>query len=380
MRQLVTTFPLSGPSLPNLGEGLGARATEASGTKPISPKRSQFIALAITLTLGLTLADPLLYPAPAEACFFWQACARRRGRATNTRAGGKRTGRIRGGNNPAIPYVISPRNTWIGDLPETIRWHPVAGANHYTVRLWQWSYARDSRELMIWETPDPVVGTAEIPFPTLDVSEDITTADTVEIALPVLALEPGIYYSIEVITDAGVSSNEDEGYLQSGFQLLFEEDYGELRSRLAEVNTGDATTAEEATLAEAGVYFLDEMYADALRILEPLTLDPAASDLVYTALGDIYSKIGLNLLALEAYGQALELARVNPTSSDDRLLSEAIILVNQADVYATQGNFDQAQQRLTQARIAYSLLGAEVEISVLDRRIEVLSTAQWQSP
>ncbi|MEO1403841.1 MAG: tetratricopeptide repeat protein [Cyanobacteria bacterium J06635_1] len=271
--------------------------------------------------------------------------------------------------------MISPRNAWLGDLPETIRWNPVAGANSYTVRIWQWSYERDSRDLIIWETPDPVVGVSEIPFPTLDISQDMTTEGTVEIPLP---LEPGLYYSIEVITEGGVSSNDDQGYLHSGFQLLFEEDYEVLRSRLAQVKTVDALTPEEATLAEAGVYFLDEMYADALRLLEPFTREPTASDLdnldlVYTALGDIYSNTGLNQLAIEAYEEALSLAN-NDT------LSKATILVNLADVYATQGEFEQAQRLLTQARIAYSLLGEEVEITVLDRRIEVLSTAQWQSP
>lgn len=357
-------------SQPSLSEGptpvLGLMVSSLRASPPLPNFRLGLRAFCLIFGLSLSLAEPIFYPAPAAArfCFFWQACAQRRGQASNTQGGGKRTGRIRGGNDPAIPYVISPRNTWIGEPPETIRWNPVAGAARYTVTLWQWSYARDTPIFSLWET---------------------TVEGANETAFPSLVLEPGIYYSIEVVAEgdvgaaggaaggAAVSSDQDEGYLHSGFQLLFEEDYQVLRSRLAQVNAAEAPTPEEATLAEAGVYFLDEMYADALQTLAPLTLNPTASDLVYTALGDTYSKMGLNLLAIESYDWAL--ARAN-----NNLLSEATILVNQADVYATLGDFDQAQQLLAQARIAYSLLGAEIEVAILNRRIEVLSTAQWQSP
>lgn len=321
---------------------------------------NRYIAFTFALIVSIGVVEPALNPPAAEAaCFFWQACARRRGRASNTRAGGKRTGRIIGGNDASLPYVISPRNSWIrqpgpNQSPYTIRWHSIEGVNRYTVRLWRWTFERDRPDLAIWETT--VEYANQTPFPDL-------------------VLEPGPYYSIEVVTDTGISSNSDDGYYESGFQLLFEEDYGELRSRLQDItptiatDSGSENLSEEAVLARAGVFFLEEMYADALATLQPLAESSSASDLVYTALGDTYSQSGLTQLAINAYQQALTLAIAN---GDD--LSEATTRVNLANVYATLGRFDDSFQQLRQARDTHEQLNNTAETASLDRRIDVLST------
>lgn len=338
------------------------QATKIIWLKPHRLFQMRRYGLAHILVLGLGIEEPAVNPPAAEAvCFFWQACARQRGQASNTRAGGKRTGRIVGGNDASIPYVISPRNAWIREPgqehPYTIFWHPVEGVNSYTVRLWRWTFERDQLDLALWETT--VENTQQLPFP-----EQVP-------------LEPGNYYSIEVVTDTGVSSNLDDGYYESGFQLLFEEDYEVLRSQLIDVTPAVAANAtpaeqefsEDVSLAQAGVFFLEEMYADALVILRSLADHPTASDLVYTALGDTYSQIGLNQLAIDAYGQALALA----TANHDRL-SEATTRVNLADVYATMGRFDNALQQLRRARGAYAQLQEDTEIARLDRRIDIINS------
>ncbi len=325
------------------------------------------LVLALTLVLGLGVVEPILNPPAAAACFFWQACARQRGRASNTRAGGKRTGRIIGGNDASLPYVISPRNAWIQQPDQnqsyTIRWNPVEGANSYTVRIWRWTLERDRPEIVLWERMT-VDNTPSLMFPER------------------VFLDTGYYYSIEVVTDTGVSSDLDEGYYESGFQLLFEEDYEELRSQLSNVTpvvsaastlaNGDPT--EEVLLARAGVFFLEEMYADALPALQSLAERPTASDLVYTALGDTYSQSGLNQLAIDAYQQALTLAM-----ADANILSEATVRVNLADVYATLGLFEDALQQLSLARAAYGQLEEETEIDRLDRRIDIISNRLLRS-
>ncbi|MEM6252435.1 MAG: tetratricopeptide repeat protein [Cyanobacteria bacterium P01_D01_bin.156] len=326
------------------------------------------LTFALSLILGLGVMEPALNPPTANAaCFFWQACARSRGSASNTRAGGKRTGRIRGGNNAEIPYVISPRNAWIRQ-PEvdeanyTIRWNPVEGTASYTVQLWLWTYEQDEPNVALWE--DTVDGTVT------------------EVEFPNLVLTPGAYYSIEVTTDSGVSSDLDEGFYKSGFQLLFSEDYEILKLQLSDIaadipddtdnvlaaadGLGDLT--EESALAKAGVFFLEEMYADALIVLQELIASNKASDLVYTALGDTYSRTGLNQLSIASYREALKLAQSN---SD--LLSEATIRVNLADVYATLGEFDDALGQLSLARLAYIELAEEAEVERLNRRISLLS-------
>jgi tetratricopeptide (TPR) repeat protein len=193
-----------------------------------------------------------------------------------------------------------------------------------------------------------------------------------EVAFPDVPLELGGYYSIEVITDSGVSSNLDEGAYYAGFQLLAPDDYELLRSHLTQVNAdNESASVEEAALAKAGVYFLDELYADALQVLEPLALSSTVSELVYIALGDIYSETGLNQLAMEAYGQALTIALAN-----EDLLSEATIRIKLADVHIILEEFDQARQLLLDARQAYVQLGDQLEISLLDRRLRTLSPSR----
>lgn len=309
---------------------------------------SRKLTIGLAFALSLTLLEPVLVPLPAQACFFWQACARRRGQASNTRAGGKRTGLIQGGNNSAIPYVITPRNTWIGQPPARVRWHAVEENNRYTVRLWQWTYERTALGTMLWEA---------------------TVDGANEVAFPDVPIQLGGYYSFEVITADGVSSTLDEGGYYAGFRRLALEDYRLLRSHLDQVNADNASApAEAAALAEAGVYFLDELYANALQVLETLALNPTASDLVYIALGDTYSETGLNQLAIEAYEQALSIALAN-----DDGLSEAIIRVKLADIYVILEGFDQARELLLDARQIYVELGDSLEISLLDRRLRVLS-------
>lgn len=300
--------------------------------------------------VGLGVLGPMVVPAPAEACFFWQACARRRGQASNTRVGGKRSGFIRGGNNATVPYVITPRNTWVGEAPDRVRWNGVAGSSGYTVRLWHWVYGRNSPSLVLWETV-------------------VDAADGNEIAFPDVSLRLGDYYSFEVITEGGVSSNLDEGAYYAGFQLLAPEDYRLLRSHLTQVNAANENNSlEDAALAQAGVYFLDELYADALRVLDPLLLGSEVSALVHIALGDIYNETGLNQLSLRAYDQALRTA----VRDDDRL-SEATIRVKLADVYGGLNDVDQAQALLIEARQLYAQLGESLEVAILDRRLRALS-------
>ena len=370
-------------------------------TMTLSTLRSSHrqLVLALCTIVGLNFVEPALNPSVANACFFWQSSCRS-GQASNTQAGGVRTTRILGGNNDSIPYVISPRNAWIQQPgptnPYAIRWNPVVGAESYTIRLWQWNFERDQPNFVLWET---VENTNETEFPNL-------------------VLSPGSYYSIEVVTDSIISSNSDEGFYKSGFQLLFEEDYDVLASNLAEVTPSVATSpgllentlssvptnavpadgvsindigsstvntdavnidanidtidvvteTEDKLLAQAGVYFLEEMYADALTILQPLAANPTASEWVYTALGDTYSQTGLNQLAIEAYDQALTIAVRNTNT-----LGEAINRVNLANVYATRRSFEDALQQLTLARQLYNTLQAEIEVTRLDRRIQLLT-------
>ncbi|MEL6554875.1 MAG: tetratricopeptide repeat protein [Cyanobacteria bacterium J06621_11] len=318
-----------------------------------SAKAVHNLSISAGCIVGFLLMEMVIAPAPAQACFYWQECAQQRGQASNTRGGGKRTGLILGGNDATVPYVITPRNAWIGQqsLPEKIRWNAVEDISDYTVRIWQWTYGRDAARRILWQE---------------------SVSERNEIAFPELPLQLGIYYSVEVMTAEGVSSNLDEGYYQSGFQLLAEQDYELARTQAEQVGEEIAPTAEEAALAQASVYFLAEMYADALHILETLlpntnsSESANASDLVYIALGDTYSATGLNQLSIEAYEEALALSITNEDAP-----STAITQVSLADVHIRLGEFETAKTLLIAARETYQQLDAQTEVAWLNQRISL---------
>ncbi|NET35762.1 MAG: hypothetical protein F6K19_27670 [Cyanothece sp. SIO1E1] len=275
------------------------------------------------------------------------------GRASGRVAGGAvRTGRNLGGNNPNIPYVISPRNTWLENDSFTIRWQPVSNATRYTVRLWRWSYGEDQREALLWET--------EVEATQVEYSGQPP-------------LEAGPYYSIEVIADTGASSNSDAGAAKTGFELLFPEDLEILQADLADLTdlADQELTAEAQTLVLASIYFRENLLANAIHTLEPLVETGTQNPLVYQALGEIYSYTGLNTLAQRRYGQAITLATASAALEDSTLASLGL-----AEVNATLEEWDQAILLFRQAESGFEALGDTNQAARIRKRIDFIETFQ----
>ncbi|HIK45451.1 MAG TPA: tetratricopeptide repeat protein [Leptolyngbyaceae cyanobacterium M65_K2018_010] len=271
------------------------------------------------------------------------------GRSANRqKGGGVRAGRLNGGFDSRIPYVITPRNTFEASDQFTIRWQAVAGVETYTVRLWQWEDANGGRQQVVWQTTTS--GTA------------VRYSGT-----PPLATEA--FYAVEVITDQGVSSDLDAGCAIAGFAVLFPE----TRSRLqADLEAIDLTTLspEEQALARAEVYLNYQMLDAAIATLaEQLALTP--TDTLYLALGDFYSLAGLNTLARVHYTQALELATAN---RDD--LWRAIALEGLGEVAVMGNDLAAALPYLRQAQLSYGLANVPLQANQVKDRIDLLETAQ----
>ncbi|MBD2113161.1 MULTISPECIES: tetratricopeptide repeat protein [Cyanophyceae] len=271
----------------------------------------------------------------------------RGGRASNRQqGGGVRSGRLVGGFDATVPYIITPRNTFQTSDQFTIRWNPVAGAERYTVRLWQWQDANGGRERVVWETTTPE-------------SSVLYEGD------PPLA--PELFYSVEVITDQGVSSDSDAGCAIAGFAVLFPETRSRLEADLASLN--DLTLSpEEQALATAQIYLAYQMLNAAIDSLAAqAALVPTAT--LALALGDLYSFAGLNSLAAEQYTLALELA------GDDNLW-QAIALEGLGELEVVQNNLAAALPQLRQAQLSYALANNSTRANQLKRRIELLEKAQ----
>lgn len=249
-------------------------------------------------------------PAPANAGIFDFLFGGRdaRGRASGrTQGGAVRSGRLVGGMDPTIPYILTPRNTYHLNSNFLIRWNPVPGAQTYTVRLWRWGDAYGRREAMLWET---------------------TTSHQAVIYDGTVPLNPARFYSVEVISDNNRSSDQDAGCATAGFSLLFPENLAALEADLATITISDRSP-EDIALDLAAVYLRNSMLDYAIQALEPYTTSTSNASLEL-ALAELYSYSGLNQLALNTYQRGLDLA----TASDDAL-NQAIALDGIGSVKAT---------------------------------------------
>ena len=108
-------------------------------------------------------------------------------------------------------------------------------------------------------------------------------------------MAPESFYSVEVITDQGVTSDLDAGCAIAGFAVLFPETRSRLEADLASL-TPATLTPEQLALAKAQVYLAYQMLNAAIDSLATQSaIAPTAT--LALALGDLYSFAGLNTLA-----------------------------------------------------------------------------------
>lgn len=305
--------------------------------------------LVAILGFGLALE---FCPAPAQAKavsnFLFGRRENRGGRSPNRQqGGGVRGGRLGGGLDSSLPYLISPRNSFQASDRFPIRWNPVAGATRYTVRLWLWEDANGGRQQVLWET---------------------TTTETSLTYEGNPPLAPEAFYSIEVITDQGVSSNEDAGCAIAGFSVLFPETRSRLEADLAPLNRQNLP-AEERALAIADLYLSYQMLDAAIATLtQQIALTPTA--ILHLALGDLYSLAGLNALAADHYRQGLALA------TDQSHLWQSVALEGLGEIDVLNNDLPSAIPNLQQAILSYRRANETLRANLLQQRVDLLAQAQ----
>ncbi|GJL66331.1 MAG: hypothetical protein NPIRA05_13020 [Nitrospirales bacterium] len=187
-----------------------------------------------------------------------------------------------GGNDPHIPYILSPRMTCVLDERPTLRWNALEGASRYTLRL------VDEVDVM-WQAN---VTSTEIIYP--------NDAPKLE--------RGGVRYLLIVNADNVLSSLADGGN-NFGFELLEEHEVAAVKKAERKIAELLDLTHEERVIALAAFFSDTCLMNKAIETLEVLVKEGSQSYHVYRMLGDLYAKVGLNLLAKTRYSTALKISR-----------------------------------------------------------------------
>lgn len=177
--------------------------------------------------------------------------------------------------NDNSPYIISPRYTALLSLQPLLRWHPVPGANRYTVKVKKGSE-------VIWEV-------------------QVSSSKVVYSGKP---LQRGIDYQLIVQDDAGNSSDGES----AKFWLLDELSAQKAQGRLETLTQQGLSDRAEA-LAKAHVCSAYGLFADAIEALEGLVASGNQTAAIYQMLGALYEQVGLTEQAGLYYSRAIAFVR-----------------------------------------------------------------------
>jgi len=237
----------------------------------------------------------------------------------------------------SIPYVLSPRHTFIQTPHPVLRWRPSGtGTVTYTVRVWG---------ALDWQTE---TAATELRYPDSAPS-----------------LRPGVPYQLKVMDAAGRSSEEEGTALDLSFALLPSEETTVVQMLVAQVR--ELGLSERAIrLLEAEIYATQGLRADAIALLENLAAGEDAPA-IHRRLGDLCLEVGLYTEARSAYEHALAGYR----NLGDRA-GEAATLVGLGLACWGNGGDDTAQDYMEQARAVYQKLGDAEGISWVERTLPAI--------
>jgi tetratricopeptide (TPR) repeat protein len=258
-----------------------------------------------------------------------------------------------GGNNPKIPYLISPHRTLILNATPTIRWNAVAGAIKYTVQI-------KHGQRTIWQTQ---VQETQVIYP----------------GNPVL--QTGIPYSVTIETDNGKSSQSETG---NQFIILKDTDAKVVQGEIRLINQLDFSPEVKALklaeyytnyeVPEPAAYGLTDkttksyrLTADAIATLESfLKQSQSSPPLFYRMLGNFYAQTGVMRPAEQSYLQTI--AQVQ---SLEDMEEWSLAMYGLGELYEATQDTQQAIIWYSQARVGFRLLNDQREI-IAERSIERL--------
>ncbi|MBW4469569.1 MAG: hypothetical protein KME45_04105 [Stenomitos rutilans HA7619-LM2] len=267
-----------------------------------------------------------------------------------------------GGLDASIPYLITPRHSLLLSAKPLLRWHMVADASNYRVEV---------------SSPTGTVGQAQ-------------TKDT-QIAYAGKPLEPGLVYTLVVMTNTDRSSREDttpSGELAQAldFRVLRPAEATDVQIITAKLLRGKPIN--ETTALMLATYYDDyvlpanaiaayeltpdnyqtySLSAEAIAVLETQLQKEPRSSVLYRTLGDLYWQTGLIRLAGNAYNTAIA-----QMQSPEDLEEWTLAYYGLGQVYATLKDSQQLLYCLSQARIGFLFLGNPDQAAKLKRQIDLV--------
>ena len=228
--------------------------------------------------------------------------------------------------------MISPRNTYIFNDSLTIRWNEVSGATNYKVKVEDWE--RETKD-------NQIIYDGE--------------------------LESGEYYRMTVVADNGAASKDEDDTRAIWFIVLEDEEAKTLREQVEAIEQ-DELSQDQKGLILAHFYSKNQLYFEAIQVLEELVKSGSQALLVHKLLGDIYQQVGLSLMAKEIYQQGFGL-NVEENNSEVKGMMEWSLGVMEYFL----GNKDKALKYLRKARASYLVLGEYRRVKQLAEWINKVS-------
>jgi hypothetical protein len=226
-----------------------------------------------------------------------------------------------------LPYLITPRQTYILTNRPRLQWNTVPGATKYTVKI----------DGVNWEMK---TSNSEIVYP------------------GEFPLEEGRRYRVTVEADDGSSSLSDRVV---GFNLLDKQTKNSILNVVKSVHQ-QSLSPEAKDLVLAYLYRGFGLYPDAIERLEDLVNQGSQNAVTYQLLGDAYLEIELPQLAKEPYENALRLSK-------DNLFKQATIEESLGNTYRLLGNEGDSIQLLKKAKASFEQLGDTLKVQKLNKML-----------
>lgn len=252
-----------------------------------------------------------------------------------------------GGSDPLIPYIISPRLTFLLKSKPILRWNKVPSATYYVVRI-----MKDSD--VLWEDK---VSSTEIAY----------SGDQL--------LEPGYAYYLTVEASNGTSSL-DSGETLSAFEIIEAEIAQDVQVAAKEITEKTNLTAEAKAMKKAQLFNALTLKDEAIQTLERLLVEHRFSEetqkaAIFLDLAKLYGGVGLNLLAEDYYLRVIALAS---PAEDLKVLAEAKAGLAGVKRILKLEKTDEVEQLSREVQVIYKKLGNLEAARKLEERLVSLSS------
>ncbi len=246
-----------------------------------------------------------------------------------------------GRGNRYIPYIISPRATFLLTDKPILRWNRATGANRFRV----------------------TVRNGNLNWVAVFSREEACQRGICEVVYPGNPpLQPGVWYKLVVEADTNRSSEEDttKGL---GFKLIEAKEAGEIQAMQIRLERQEVSEETKA-LFLANRYAESNLIAEAIEILAALPREKKITQ-VYRLLGDLYRQIGLILEAEEQYIEAVKLGGGRENLAELAAAKEGLGEVNYA-----RSQIEEGISLLEEAQEIYEELGDIQRVEKLNERLE----------